>query len=214
MAMDALRACFDRLPLIAILRGITPEEAPTVLECLIDAGFRILEVPLNSPRPLESIDYLVRQAPAGVLIGAGTVLTEAEVAAVAGTGAKLMIAPNCAPAVIAAAKAHGMIALPGVATATEAFTALSAGANGLKMFPGELLPPVAVKAWRAVLPRGTLLIPTGGVTADNIAEYRAASADGFGIGSALYRPGMTRDELAQKAASLVAASRRAIGHSI
>lgn len=211
--MNALRTCLDRLPLIAILRGMTPEEAPAVLDCLLDAGFRILEVPLNSPRPLESIAYLVRHAPAGTLIGAGTVLTETEVAAVADTGAKLMIAPNCAPPVIVAAKARGMIALPGVATATEAFTALAAGADGLKMFPGELLPPAAVKAWRAVLPRGTLLIPTGGVTADNIAEYRAASADGFGIGSALYRPGMPRDELARKAAALVAASRGAIGRS-
>jgi 2-dehydro-3-deoxyphosphogalactonate aldolase len=214
MAVDVLRTCLNRLPLIAILRGMTPEEAPAILECLLDAGFRILEVPLNSPRPLESIAYLVRHAPAGTLIGAGTVLTEADVAAVADTGAKLMIAPNCASAVIAAAKARGLIALPGVATATEAFTALAAGADGLKMFPGELLPPAAVKAWRAVLPRGTLLIPTGGITADNIGEYRAASADGFGIGSALYRPGMSRDDLAHKAASLVDASRRAMGHSI
>lgn len=213
MAMDALRACLDRLPLIAILRGMTPEEAPAVLECLLGAGFQILEVPLNSPRPLDSIAYLARHAPRGILVGAGTVLTEAEVAGVAETGAKLMIAPNCAPPVIAAAKARGMIVLPGVATATEAFAALAAGADGLKMFPGELLPPSAVKAWRAVLPRGTLLIPTGGVTAANIADYRAAGADGFGIGSALYRPGMPRDELAERAASLAAAGRRAIGHS-
>jgi 2-dehydro-3-deoxyphosphogalactonate aldolase len=200
---NMLRDCLQRLPLIAILRGMKPEEAPWVLETL--AGFSILEVPLNSPRPLESIAYLVRHAPPGVLIGAGTVLTEAEVAGVAATGAKLMIAPNCAGPVIAAAKAHGMIALPGVATPTEAFTALAAGADGLKMFPGELLPPAAVKAWRAILPKDTLLVPTGGVTPDNVAAYRAAGADGFGIGSALYKPGMTRDELAQKAAAFVAA---------
>jgi 2-dehydro-3-deoxyphosphogalactonate aldolase len=214
MPVDVLRTCLDRLPLIAILRGMTPEEAPAVLECLLEAGFQILEVPLNSPRPLASLAYLVRHAPPGILIGAGTVLTEADVAAAADTGAKLMIAPNCAPPVITAAKARSMIALPGVATPTEAFTTLAAGADGLKMFPGELLPPVAVKAWRAVLPRGTLLIPTGGVTADNIADYCAAGADGFGIGSALYRPGMPRDELARKAAALVAASRRAIGRPI
>jgi 2-dehydro-3-deoxyphosphogalactonate aldolase len=133
------------------------------------------------------------------------VLTEAEVDGVAATGAKLIIAPNFAPAVIAAAKARGLIALPGVATPTEAFAALAAGADGLKMFPGELLPPVAVKAWRAVLPRDTLLVPTGGVTPENLAAYRAAGADGFGIGSALYKPGMARDDLARKAAAFMAA---------
>ena len=200
---DMLRDCLRRLPLIAILRGMKPDEAPWVLETLAD--FSILEVPLNSPRPLESIAYLVRHAPPGVLIGAGTVLTEGQVADVAATGAKLIIAPNYAPPVIAAAKARGLIALPGVATPTEAFAALAAGADGLKMFPGELLPPVAVKAWRAVLPKETLLVPTGGVTPDNVAAYRAAGADGFGIGSALYKPGMSRDELAQKAAAFVAA---------
>ena len=202
---DMLRDCLRRLPLIAILRGMEPEEAPWVLETLAD--FSILEVPLNSPRPLESTAYLVRHAPPGVLIGAGTVLTEGQVADVAATGAKLIIAPNYAPPVIAAAKARGLIAWPGVATPTEAFTALAAGADGLKMFPGELLPPVAVKAWRAVLPKDTLLVPTGGVTPDNVAAYRAAGADGFGIGSALYKPGMSRDELAQKAAAFLAAAR-------
>lgn len=202
---DLLRDCLRRMPLIAILRGMRPEEAPFVLETLVAAGFRVLEVPLNSPRPLESLAYLVRHAPPGVLIGAGTVLTEAEVADVAATGAKLMIAPNCAPPVIAAARGYNLIALPGVATPTEALAALAAGADGLKMFPGELLPPAAVKAWRAILPKGTLLVPTGGVTPDNVAAYRAAGADGFGIGSALYKPGMSRDELAQKAAAFVAA---------
>lgn len=202
---EQLRECLRKLPLIAILRGMTPEEAPAVLEAL--AGFSILEVPLNSPRPLESIAYLVRHARPDVLIGAGTVLTDAEVAGVAATGAKLIIAPNFAPAVVAAAKAHGLIALPGVATPTEAFAALAAGADGLKMFPGELLPPAAVKAWRAVLPKDTLLVPTGGVTPDNVAAYRADGADGFGIGSALYKPGMAQDELAQKAAAFMAAVR-------
>ncbi len=204
---DLLRDSFKHVPLIAILRGMKPEEAPWVMETLLAAGFQILEVPLNSPRRFESLAYLVRHAPPGALIGAGTVLTEAEVDEVAATGVKLMIAPNCAPPVIAAAKARGLIALPGVATPTEAFAALQAGADGLKMFPGELLPPAAVKAWRAVLPKGTLLIPTGGVTPENVAAYRAAGADGFGIGSALYKPGMTRDDLAQKAAAFVAAVR-------
>jgi 2-dehydro-3-deoxyphosphogalactonate aldolase len=139
-----------------------------------------------------------------MMIGAGTVLTKAEVDGVAATGAKLAIAPNCAPPVIAAAKARGLVAVPGVATPTEAFAALAAGADGLKMFPGELLPPAAVKAWRAVLPQDTLLIPTGGVTPETVAGYRAAGADGFGIGSALYKPGMSREELAQRAAAFVA----------
>lgn len=204
---DLFRDALRQLPLIAILRGMTPEEAPSVLETLAAAGLRILEVPLNSPRPLESLAYLVRHAPDGAVIGAGTVLTEAEVAGVAATGARLMIAPNLAPSVVAAAKARGLIALPGVATPTEAFAALAAGADGLKMFPGELLPPAAVKAWRAVLPRATLLVPTGGVTPENVAAYRAAGADGFGIGSALYKPGMSRDELARKATAFVTAVR-------
>lgn len=204
---NVLRDSLARCPLIAILRGMKPEEAPWVLEALVAAGFQILEVPLNSPRRFESLAYLVRHAPPGVLIGAGTVLAESEVDEVAATGAKLMIAPNCAPPVIAAAKARGLITLPGVATPTEAFTALAAGADGLKMFPGDLLPPAAVKAWRAVLPKETLLVPTGGVVPDTIAAYRAASADGFGIGSALYKPGMSPDELAQKAAAFVAAVR-------
>ncbi|HEY1384451.1 MAG TPA: 2-dehydro-3-deoxy-6-phosphogalactonate aldolase [Dongiaceae bacterium] len=204
--MDQLRERLRRSPLIAILRGMTPEEAPWVLEVLAAAGFQILEVPLNSPRPLESIAYLVRNA-SDLLIGAGTVLTESEVDAVAGTGARLIVAPNFMPGVVATAKARGLIVLPGVATPTEAFAALAAGANGLKMFPGELLPPAAVKAWRAVLPRDTLLVPTGGVTPGNVAAYRAAGADGFGIGSALYRSGTSRDELAQRAAAFVAAIR-------
>jgi 2-dehydro-3-deoxyphosphogalactonate aldolase len=204
----SLRDCLSRLPLIAILRGMKPDEAPWVLETLVAAGFQVLEVPLNSPRPFESLAYLVRHAPAGVLIGAGTVLTESDVDEVAATGAKLMIAPNCAAPVIAAAKARGLIAVPGVATPTEAFVALAAGADALKLFPGELLPPPAVKAWRAVLPKETLLIPTGGVTPANVGAYRSAGADGFGIGSALYIPGMSQEELTQRAAAFVAALRR------
>lgn len=205
--MDILRERLHRMPLIAILRGMKPEEAPWVLKVLVAAGFQILEVPLNSPRSFESLAYLVGHAERGVVIGAGTVLSEAEVDEVAATGAKLMVAPNCAPPVIAAAKARGLIALPGVATPTEAFSALAAGADGLKMFPGELLPPAAVKAWRAVLPKQTLLIPTGGVTPDNVAAYRAAGVDGLGIGSALFQPGMTREELTRRATAFVSALR-------
>lgn len=208
MNATVFRDHLERCPLIAILRGMTPEEAPWVLETLAAAQFGVLEVPLNSPRPFESLAWLVRHAGPDMLIGAGTVLTEAEVDDIAASGARLMIAPNCAPSVIAAAKARGLIAVPGVATPTEAFAALDAGAHGLKMFPGELLPPAAVKAWRAVLPKDTLLIPTGGVTPETVAGYRAAGADGFGIGSALYKPGMSREGLAQRAAAFVAAVAR------
>ena len=197
--MDLLRRCMNELPLVAILRGITPEEAPGALDALVAAGFRIIEVPLNSPRPFDSLAHLVKRAGKDVLIGAGTVLDVEQVKQVAATGAALMVAPNCDAAVIGAAKKLGMAALPGVATPSEAFVALAAGADGLKMFPGEMLPPKAVKAWRAVLPAGTLLLPVGGVTPENMADYVAAGAAGFGIGSALYSPGVSAAELSARA---------------
>ncbi len=199
--------------LVAILRGLRPEEAPAIGDVLYEAGFRVIEVPLNSPQPFDSIRLLRQQLPADCLIGAGTVLTPEQVTQVKDAGGQVIVMPHSDAKVLRAAKAAGLFLSPGVATPTEAFAALAAGADGLKMFPGELLPPVAVKAWRAVLPRGTLLVPTGGVTPDNVAAYRAAGADGFGIGSALYKPGMTRDDLAQKAAAFVAAIRQA-GHSV
>jgi 2-dehydro-3-deoxyphosphogalactonate aldolase len=199
MLRTALRTC----PLIAILRGITPEDLPAATDALIAAGFAIIEVPLNSPRPLESLRYLAGRAGASLLVGAGTVLTAAEAEAVADAGVRLAIAPNFDAAVVAAAKRRGLLALPGVATPSEAFAALQAGADGLKLFPAELLPPKAVRAWRAVLPPATLLIPVGGITPENMGDYLAAGADGFGIGSALYKPGIS-------AADLGAAARRFI----
>ena len=208
MKMDELRRCMHDLPLVAILRGITPEEAPAALETLSTAGFRIVEVPLNSPRPFDSIAGMVKRAGTGMLIGAGTVLDVAQVKEVAAAGGRLIVAPNCDPAVIRAAKQLGLAALPGVATPSEAFAALAAGADGLKMFPGESLPPAAVKAWNAVLPAGTLLLPVGGITPDNMAEYLAAGAAGFGIGSALYKPGIAPAALQRHAADFVAAWRR------
>ena len=194
-----LRDLLRELPLIAILRGITPAELPTATDVLIAAGFKIIEVPLNSPRPLDSLKYLASRSGPGLLVGAGTVLSPAEAEAVAATGARLAVAPNCNPAVIAAARRRGLLVLPGVATPSEALAALEAGATGLKMFPAEILPPKAVKAWRAVLPAETLLLPVGGITPGNMAEYRAAGADGFGIGSALYWPGMAAKELTERA---------------
>jgi 2-dehydro-3-deoxyphosphogalactonate aldolase len=197
--MSLLRRFFDDLPIIAILRGLKPEEAVGALDALVAAGIRIVEVPLNSPRPLDSLRQLVSRAGEDVLIGAGTVLSTDDVVAVADTGARLMVAPNCDPLVIAKAKALGLAALPGVATPSEAFAALKAGADGLKMFPGEMLPPTVLKAWLAVLPPGTRLVPVGGVGLDNMADYLAAGAAGFGIGSALYKPGIAAGDLHDRA---------------
>ena len=194
-----LRAFLQQFPLIAILRGITPEEMPGAVDALMAADFRIVEVPLNSPRPLESLRYLADRAGADLLAGAGTVLTVSDAVAVADTGARLAIAPNANLDVIAAAKRLGLLALPGVATPSEAFAALQAGADGLKMFPAEILPPQALKAWRAVLPQGTLLIPVGGITLETMPGFIRAGADGFGIGSALFKPGMSAGELGERA---------------
>jgi 2-dehydro-3-deoxyphosphogalactonate aldolase len=199
---DALAAC----PVVAILRGIEPSEAEAVAGALVDAGIRIIEVPLNSPDPLTSIARIAHAFGQKALIGAGTVLTAEAVDAVAAAGGRLIVAPNFERAVVARAKARDLVAMPGVMTPTEAFAALAAGADALKLFPGELMPPAIVKALRAVLPREALVIPTGGVSVTNMAEYRAAGADGFGIGSALYKPGMSADEVGRRAQALVRAS--------
>ena len=200
-----LRQMLQDLPLIAILRGIRPQEVPAAADALTSAGFRIIEIPLNSPEPLESLRHLAGRR--GLLVGAGTVLSPAEVEAVAAAGGRLMVAPNADREVIAAAKRLGMVAIPGVATPTEAFAALAAGADGLKMFPAEILPPKAVKAWRAVLPASIALLPVGGITPESMADYLAAGADGFGLGSALYKPGMSAAELGQRAKAFATAYR-------
>lgn len=206
--MESLRAALKEMPVIAILRGIKPEEVKDVADVLITSGIRIIEIPLNSPKPYRSLANLAQFGGAEIICGAGTVVTADEVKAVAETGVTLAVAPNCNPAIITAAKRAGLMMLPGVATPTEAFAALHAGADGLKMFPGESLPPTTVKAWRAVMPEGTLLLPVGGITPEGMSAYRAAGADGFGIGSALYRPGMELDELRLRADAFVAAARR------
>jgi 2-dehydro-3-deoxyphosphogalactonate aldolase len=207
--MTDLRPWLRDLPLIAILRGITPADAEGAVDTLDAAGWRVVEVPLNSPGALETLRRMVKRAGDRLLIGAGTVLTVDQVGAIAAAGAKLMVAPNCNPDVIRAASAKGMITAPGVATPTEAFAALDAGADALKMFPGELLPPPAVKAWRAVLPPDTLLLPVGGVAPDNIAAYLKAGANGFGIGTSVYKPDMTIAEMAARAKALADAFRNA-----
>ena len=191
-------ALLAQCPLIAILRGLTPPEAAPAGDALFGAGFRLIEVPLNSPDPLRSIETLAARLP-GALVGAGTVLASQQVRQVHAAGGRLVVAPNFDAAVVREAVALGMVALPGVATPTEAFAALAAGAHGLKLFPAEGLPPAVVKAWRAVLPAGTLMLPVGGITPGNMAPYLAAGAQGFGIGSALYAPGLPTAELAGRA---------------
>lgn len=196
-----------QLPLIAILRGLVPEQAVGIGETLFDAGFRIIEVPLNSPSPFESIERLVRRLGERALIGAGTVTTAADCRRLAETGARLAVAPNTDAGVIAAARAAGMAMVPGVATPSEAFAALHAGADALKLFPADAVGPAGVRAWRAVLPPGTRLIAVGGVDAGNMGTWRAAGVDGFGIGSALFRPGTTAAEVRRQAEAFVAAFR-------
>lgn len=200
---EALKAC----NLVAILRGIKPEEAESVGEVLIEAGWRIIEVPLNSPEPLKSIERLVKRFGDKALIGAGTVLTPAQVTDVAATGAKVIISPNANPAVIKAARAAGMVSLPGVATPTEAFAAIEAGATGIKAFPAEAIPPLIIKAWKAVLPKEIPVLAVGGVTPENMPAYVQAGAAGFGIGSSLYKPGTDIASVAEKARKFIEAMR-------
>jgi 2-dehydro-3-deoxyphosphogalactonate aldolase len=197
-------------PLVAILRGVKPDEAEAIAAPIVDAGFGAIEVPLNSPEPLASIAILVRRFGERILVGAGTVLEPYEVDDVAEAGARLVVAPNADRAVIERAAKLKLVALPGVATMTEAFAALKAGASGLKLFPGEAIPPEVVRAWRSVLPKGTPLLPVGGITPERIAPYRRAGADGFGIGSALYKPGASVDEVARAAEAFVKAWREAL----
>jgi 2-dehydro-3-deoxyphosphogalactonate aldolase len=191
-----------QLPLIAILRGLTPAEAPAIGQVLVDSGFAIIEVPLNSPEPFKSIAALTQQFPQ-TLIGAGTVLNAQQVKDVHAAGGRLVVAPNFNPAVVAQALALNMVVLPGVATPTEAFAALDAGAHGLKLFPAEMISPATVKALRAVLPKAAALMPVGGITPDNMAVYRAAGATGFGLGSALYAPGRSAELVHEKAKAFV-----------
>ena len=192
-------------PLVAILRGIRPDEVLEIGEVLIESGFRTLEVPLNSPEPLKSIELLARRFGGHAMVGAGTVLSESDARDVAAAGGILVVMPHSDIAVIRAAKAAGCLCLPGVATVTEAFAALAAGADALKLFPAEQLTPEVLKAWRAVLPAQCRLLPVGGITPERMAAYVAAGASGFGIGGALYKPRKPVAEVARDAAAFVAA---------
>ena len=194
-----LTTWLDRLPLVAILRGVRPAEVVPIGEALVDAGFAIVEVPLNSPEPLESIRRLVVSLGTDVLVGAGTVMTPDEVRAIADVGGRIVVMPHSDSAVVRAAKAAGLYCTPGVATPTEGFAALSLGADALKLFPAELLTPAVLKAMRSVFPKTTRFLPVGGITPDNMAPYVAAGASGFGLGSALYKPGDTPDQVSVRA---------------
>lgn len=205
MSALALRPYLAPLPLVAVLRGITAAEVDAIGSALADTGFRILEVPLNSPDPFTSIARLARGFATRCLVGAGTVLRVADVARVADAGGQLIVMPHGDVAIVREAKRRGLVCLPGVATTTEAFAALDAGADGLKMFPAEQLAPAVLKAWRAVLPRETLVFPVGGIRPDNMAPYWAAGADGFGTGSNLYQPGAAPDAVRAVAAQYAAA---------
>jgi 2-dehydro-3-deoxyphosphogalactonate aldolase len=202
-----LRDSLQSLPLIAVLRGITPEEIPSIAGALYDEGFRVLEVPLNSPRPFESIARLARDFGARCLVGAGTVIDQADVARVGDAGGALIVMPHGDTGVVREAKRLGLVCIPGVATPTEAFAALAAGADALKMFPAEALPAAALKAWRAVLPRATIVFAVGGIKPDNMAPYWAAGADGFGTGSNLYAPGAAVANVRAAAAAYAAGFR-------
>ncbi len=206
MAIDLSQA-MEELPLVAILRGVTPAEAPEISAALVAAGFRIIEVPLNSPDPFTAIETLADRFGETALVGAGTVKSPDDARRTADSGGRLVVMPHSDPAVIRAAKETGAWCLPGVATPTEGFAALAAGADGLKLFPAETLPPVAVRAWRAVFSKAIRLLPVGGITPETMADYAAAGASGFGIGSALYKPGISVKELATRAAAFVAAWR-------
>jgi 2-dehydro-3-deoxyphosphogalactonate aldolase len=209
--LEQFRARLAGCPLVAILRGITPDEAEPIGEALVDAGFGLIEVPLNSPQPLESIERLAARFGDRATIGAGTVTTAADVTAIRDAGGVLIVSPHADERVIAATVAEGMISLPGFFTPTEAFAALRAGAHALKLFPAEAASPGVLRALRAVLPPQVPVLPVGGIDVDGMAPWLAAGAGGFGLGSALYRPGSSPAEVSTRARRFVAALNEARG---
>ena len=198
-------AALQAHPLVAILRGVTPAEILAVADTLVDAGWRSIEVPLNSPEPFTSIERLAARFGSGIVLGAGTVLGAADVRRCADAGARLVLAPNRDADVIRTARALGLVVMPGVATPSEAFEALAAGAQALKLFPADVLGPASFKGWRAVLPAGVPLFAVGGVDAGNLHAFRGAGAAGAGLGSSLFAPGRRLDDLRSRALALAAA---------
>ncbi|GBD43684.1 2-dehydro-3-deoxy-6-phosphogalactonate aldolase [bacterium HR40] len=205
--MSDLRSWLMPLPFFAVLRGLPPGDAIAVGEALVEAGFRILEVPLNSPDPLASIRFLAGHFGERVLVGAGTVTASADVDAVRAAGGRIVVMPHTDPELVRHAVAAGMLVVPGATTPSECFAALAAGARALKLFPAEILSPEAVRALRAVLPKDVLLFPVGGIAPDKLEAYRRAGADGFGLGSHLYRPGASAREVGERARAFAAAWR-------
>ncbi len=203
------QSAIAELPLIAILRGLVPEQSVEVGQALIDAGFRIIEVPLNSPTPYETLSILNQQFSGQAIFGAGTVLNAEQVASVARTGSELIIAPNLDGNVAKAAGRHNCIYCPGILTPTEAFSAIEQGAAGLKLFPAEMITPAILKALRAVLPADMLLFPVGGVSPQSMHDYLAAGASGFGIGSAIFKPGASASDIYTQAKEFIKAYRLA-----
>lgn len=202
------------LPLVAILRGLTPDEALGIGDALYAAGFRLIEVPLNSPSPFLSIELLRKRLPADALVGAGTVLRSDDIQPLRNAGGQLAVMPHADTSVIRAAKAADLICVPGVATPTEAFAALAAGADALKLFPAELVTPAVLKAMRAVLPRDVALLPVGGISPHNMGPFVTAGARGFGLGSALFAPGMSSADVATRASGFVNAWRALQGDAV
>lgn len=207
-AVDDFRRYFAECPLVAIIRGVTPVDAEATAAAILDAGIRIIEVPLNSPQPFESIKIIADAFGDRALVGAGTVLGTDDVRRVQHVGGRLIVAPNMSRDVIRATVDAGMVSSPGVFTPTEAFEAIEAGAHALKLFPAEAASPAVVKAQKAVLPRAISLIVVGGVSVDNVFGWLDAGADGFGLGSGLYKPGQDAAETLAKANAFVAAVRR------
>ncbi|WP_277981915.1 2-dehydro-3-deoxy-6-phosphogalactonate aldolase [Sphingomonas phyllosphaerae] len=203
--LAAFDAAFRQAPLVAILRGLTPAEAPAVGDALVEAGFTLLEVPLNSPDPFDSIRLLADRLAGRAMVGAGTVLTTDDVARVQDAGGTLIVSPNTNPEVIRASVAAGLVSLPGYFTPSEGFAALAAGATALKLFPADGTTPAFLKAQRAVLPKATRMLAVGGIAPHNMTEWRAAGANGFGLGSNLYRPGKSAEAVGVDARQYITA---------
>jgi len=204
-SLAAFDAAFAVCPLIAILRGVRPDEVVAIGEELVAAGFTLIEVPMNSPDPLDSVARLVAALGDRAMIGAGTVLTVDQVAAMRDAGGRMVISPNTNIDVIRASAAAGLVSLPGIATPSEALAALDAGATALKLFPAEAASPTVLKAMRAILPKDARVLPVGGIVPEGMAPWREAGAAGFGLGSALYKPGMTAAEVGIRARAFVTA---------
>jgi 2-dehydro-3-deoxyphosphogalactonate aldolase len=194
-------ARLNAMPVVAILRGVTPGEVEDIVEAIVSAGVTIIEIPLNSPDPFASIELMANRFAGRAIIGAGTVLSVANVQRCKDAGSQLIVSPNMRPDVIVASVAGGMLSAPGCLTPTEAFAALDAGAHAVKLFPGELISPSVVKAMRAVLPKAATVLVVGGVTVDNAAAFRSAGADGFGVGGSLYRVGTSANDAGRNAAA-------------